>query len=395
MDSKYETVITKDKDEETFEEKAQSDNTQKSGSLIIKLTETFRPLLGYYYGFIYTLFSCMNSILIKMAPSYNSFNHAIMRYFIQMVIMSYFIKATDTSWIGPKASRKLLVIRGIVGTGAIIFGLVALLYLDVSDFETLINSSILITALLGRIFLKEKITISHIVSLVLTILGVLFILRPPFLFNLEQDLEHSIDRSFNMNHSVELLQPSKLLNASNKTDSTQLVQFINRSFISSVTGVTFVLLSAFFQSSLQVVTRKLALAKIHFSLISIYPVYIGLPFSIIVSIFYYFFNTKYQLVFIPHEIFYSFCGGLLSVIGLICLNKALKHEAAAKIVMLRTTGVLFSFMLQYFILDVNTDILGLIGAFLIIMGTVQIMIIKLNADSYESNIFCKLLAFKF
>ena len=395
MDSKYETVEVKDKDAEHLDEIMQNNHAVKHRSLVVKLTETFRPLLGYYYGFIYTLFSCMNSILIKMAPSYNSFNHAIMRYTIQMIVMAYFIKTTDTSWVGPKSSRKLLVIRGIVGTGAIIFGLVALLYLDVSDFETLINSSILITALLGRIFLKEKITISHIVSLVLTILGVLFILRPPFLFELEKDIEHSIDGSLRMNRSVELFEYSELSNTSNNTENIQVVEFINRSFVSSVTGVAFVLLSAFFQSSLQVVTRKLALAKIHFSLISIWPVYVGLPFSIIVSIFYYFFNSKYKLAFIPLEIFYSFCGGLLSVIGLICLNKALKHEAAAKIVMLRTTGVLFSFMLQYFILDVNTDILGIIGAFLIILGTVQIMIIKLNADSYESNVFCQFLAFKF
>jgi drug/metabolite transporter (DMT)-like permease len=56
-------------------------------------------------------------------------------------------------------------------------------FLQISDVETLINASVVITAVLGRIFLKEKITVAHLVSLLATIVGVVFTLKSDFLFS--------------------------------------------------------------------------------------------------------------------------------------------------------------------------------------------------------------------
>lgn len=82
-----------------------------------------------------------------------------------------------------------MFLRGFVGSLGGILGFFSIKYLDVSDYETLTNSCVLLTALLARIFLKEKLSVCHFFATVLTITGVMFIIRPEFLFGIEVDLE--------------------------------------------------------------------------------------------------------------------------------------------------------------------------------------------------------------
>ncbi len=128
---------------------------------------------AYVYAVLFTLFSCIYIILIKLAPSYHIFNHALIRYLIQLLIMTFLISSKNSEFFGPKERRPLLFARGLFGAGTIIFGLLSFNYLSPSDVEALSNSSIFMTAILGKILLNEKITIAHAFSLLLTILGTL------------------------------------------------------------------------------------------------------------------------------------------------------------------------------------------------------------------------------
>ena len=151
-----------------------------------------------------------------------------------------------------------------------------------------------------------------------------------------------------------------------------------------------VLISALCMSISQVAIRKLCLAKVHFSVISIYPALVGLPASLMVSILLISVNasqTEFKSFNIqPVHVFYSFISGkfyffllypiasLFSIfyfglflfgkkaifgsVALIFLNLALKYEDATKIGMVKTMGVFFSFVLQYVLLDIEVDFLG-------------------------------------
>jgi len=97
------------------------------------------------------------------------------------------------------------------------------------------------------------------------------------------------------------------------------------------------------------------------------------------------------------QIFYSFCGGTIGVIGLTFLNIALNHEDPTKIGMTKTTGVLFSFILQYIFIGIIIDFLGIIGAALVISAIVSVMTIKIFENKLTSSKNCclRLLAKKF
>jgi drug/metabolite transporter (DMT)-like permease len=151
--------------------------------------KSFNSIKGYSLGLLYALLTCTANVFVKMAPTLDGSNHAVVRYLIQFLVMLFFIKKKKLQLLGPKKSRKLLFLRGFVGSLGGILGFFSIKYLDVSDYETLTNSCVLLTALLARIFLKEKLSVCHFFATVLTITGVMFIIRPEFLFGIEVDLE--------------------------------------------------------------------------------------------------------------------------------------------------------------------------------------------------------------
>ncbi|KAG1748144.1 drug/metabolite transporter superfamily [Suillus lakei] len=83
---------------------------------------------------------------------------------------------------GPKAARTLLVVRGISGFFGMCGVYWSLQYLTVADATVLLFLTPLMTAVAGSIFLKESYSINQAVAGICSLLGVILISRPPFLF---------------------------------------------------------------------------------------------------------------------------------------------------------------------------------------------------------------------
>ncbi|KAG0704050.1 hypothetical protein DFH29DRAFT_873999 [Suillus ampliporus] len=133
-------------------------------------------------------FACMN-ISVKMLNSLEPPVHALEVIVVRMgitligcVIYMIIMRIPDPI-AGPKGVRTLLVIRGITG----FFGLCGLYwslqYLSVADATILTFLAPLTTAVAGCILLKESYSVKQAVAGVISLLGVVFIARPPFLFS--------------------------------------------------------------------------------------------------------------------------------------------------------------------------------------------------------------------
>lgn len=85
--------------------------------------------------------------------------------------------------IGPKGVRTLLVIRGISGFLGICGLYLSLQYLSVADATVLTFLAPLTTAVAGCVLLKEGYSVTQAIAGVCSLLGVILIARPPFLFN--------------------------------------------------------------------------------------------------------------------------------------------------------------------------------------------------------------------
>lgn len=210
-----------------------------------------------------------------------------------MIVMLVFIKLNNLELFGPREQRKLLLLRGVVGSASVIATYFSIKYLDISDVETLTNSCVIITAIISRVFLNEKLTVCHVVALVLTICGVLFIVRPSFLFGIEHDLESFFHVNLtsplhhtNNNQSSPRIVASHVAAGNLSEHSSEFMvikDHSNRDLVESVIGVSLALFSAVCMSIAQVAIRKLCLVHIHFSVTSLYPALIGLPASLLIS----------------------------------------------------------------------------------------------------------------
>lgn len=412
--------------DESVKAKDQTDNQQTDNinltkddlailASLIKFIKTLKTIRGYIYGILFALSMCMANILIKMSPNLDGSNHAMIRYTIQLFVMFYFINSNNLEYLGPKKQRSLLTFRGLIGCAAVIISFFSIRYLDVSDVETLTNSCVLITALVARLVLKEKLTVCHILALILNVIGVLFILRPTFLFGIEENVISALHlKNITTSNAHQHLNQTMLLHGKNSNRTlygkhVQILDHSNREVTDTAIGIILVLVSATCMSMAQVSIRKLCLSKIHFSITSIYPAYVGIPSSILVTIILILTNSTHanfneDAEVISMQVLYSIIAGVFGTLGIIFLNQALKYEDPTKIGMVKMIGVLFSFILQYIFLDIEVDVLGVLGAIFVISGVLFVMMIKLyeknksklnSVDEKKASIFRRILFIKF
>ncbi|KAJ8597255.1 DUF6-domain-containing protein [Rhizopogon salebrosus TDB-379] len=132
-------------------------------------------------------FACM-SISVKMLNRLDPPVHALEVIVVRMgvtfigCVIYTIVKRIPNPMIGPKGVRTLLIVRGTSGFIGLCGLYWSLQYLSVADAIVLTFLAPLTTALAGCIFLKESYSIKQGVSAVCSLLGVVLIARPPFVF---------------------------------------------------------------------------------------------------------------------------------------------------------------------------------------------------------------------
>ncbi|WP_242860862.1 DMT family transporter [Defluviitalea phaphyphila] len=120
--------------------------------------------------------------LVKLAGDIPSIEKAFFRNLVSLLIAIFVIVRRKQNPWGKKENRKFLIGRGICGS----MGLLAYFYsidkLLLADSGMLNKMSPFFVIIFAAIFLKEKIKKYQIVSLIIAILGVIFIIKPSFQF---------------------------------------------------------------------------------------------------------------------------------------------------------------------------------------------------------------------
>ena len=229
------------------------------------------------------------------------------------------------------------------------------------------------TALIARLLLNEKITIVHIFSAILSFIGIIFILRPEFLF------KYSRKHFSNENSTFEL------------TLTENVVKDTSFDKVYLSIGVVFAISSAILLGISHVITKKLHEVKVHYAAILFFPSCVGLPIGLIISLILYSLNishrnsdlissSKLQL-----HILFSVVSGFLGTLAAIFLNWALDREDATKVSIIKTTDVFLTYLLQYLTLNIQIDLLGALGALFILIGTFSLIIIKPIENKFASS----------
>lgn len=345
------------------------DDDQRTHSCI----QWLLSLRGIYFALLSALMLSFSKTIIKKSPDLAGSDHSLIRYIIQLTALSFLIKHNKQDFLGPNNPkiRTLLTVRGLAGCIGMLFLHFAITFIAPSDTVAIAHSSVIITSILARIFLNEKFSIAHITALILTVLGILLISQPSFIFGAKY------------NHlNTTITNGSFIYNQ-------EMHEINNYSNSIVILGISLALCAALTTGIVHTTIKKLCMEKVHFAVTIIYASYFGIPMSLIVSLVLYFNGVSYQRVnfeaglnSILLQIAFSVVSGCFGLLGQISLNKALNYEDVSKIAIVKTVDLLFTYFFQLVLLDIRKDFLSTLGAYSILLGTFSILIFKL----FEKNL---------
>lgn len=82
----------------------------------------------------------------------------------------------------PKGRRIMLLLRSFVGTTGLMLSFYAFRYMPLADASVIVFSVPVFVAIFARIFLKEPCGLFNVITVCLTLIGVVLITRPPLIF---------------------------------------------------------------------------------------------------------------------------------------------------------------------------------------------------------------------
>jgi drug/metabolite transporter (DMT)-like permease len=339
-----------------------------------------RSIIGYVLIIFGAFLMCLATVLMKLTHTFNAFDQLFIRYIIHFLITFAICRIKGLNCMGKKSLRKLLLIRALFSLVAVFVTYLALTLIDPSDFTIINNSSVIITLVFCRLLLKEKITITHILAIIFTAMGVVCIFRPKFLFSPGEFLRHDGQS-----------------NASNQTSDNGH----SRIGIQQSIGVLLSIVVACAMGLNSVFLKKLSTEKVHYAVANIYPSYFGILISFCISLTLILTGYSHANFFVDEKQFfwlhllYTTISGTSGNIGFLLLIKSFDYEDAARLTIVKTIDVLFAFLLQLFILNISFDSLGIIGAACILTSVLIVICLKLFETSLEKKKCLKIFVLKF
>lgn len=141
-----------------------------------------------YMGFVYALLGhfamCISGFIIKKSQSTLSSSQVQFFLSIQMAIYSYIFCSKQNISIIPKSPNvtKLLLARAVLGFIGTITYILALKYLPLSEAIVINNTLPVFAGLFAALLLGEQYDKSLVINTAMSIIGVVFVSKPSFLF---------------------------------------------------------------------------------------------------------------------------------------------------------------------------------------------------------------------
>ncbi|CAF3597969.1 unnamed protein product [Rotaria sp. Silwood1] len=297
-------------------------------------------LLGILYSLLAT-FIVTISLFITKEIKIDASDALIPCYLLHSIILIIYMKFIKHHSLYKQANQKEILILCIhafcYSTGAFTF-LLAFRYLILPDLTTIRFTQIIWTAIMTSIIYREKPSISMIISILLTTIGVIFVAQPSFLFS----------KTSNINKN----------NTSN--DYYQHLIGVCIAFYAAIVLSIMVVSNKYLFSKYK---TKQSLIIFHFAFLTL--------LMLVANVFYKynffidtiqtfkndFFNWRYLVA--------SFIC-LSHMLALILVQKAIKREHPSIFTITQSCGILFSILLQNIFSSVKSNLLSIFGSILVL-----------------------------
>ncbi|XP_043521928.1 solute carrier family 35 member G1-like isoform X2 [Frieseomelitta varia] len=139
------------------------------------------PYLGLILATLSSLFFSLCSVIVKGLVEVNPMELAAFR-FVGVLLPAIPIVIYKGEHPFPKGRRLMLVLRSFVGTTGLMLSFYAFRHMPLADASVVVFSVPVFVAIFARIFLKEPCGIFNVITVCLTLIGVILITRPPLIF---------------------------------------------------------------------------------------------------------------------------------------------------------------------------------------------------------------------
>ncbi|XP_028516375.1 solute carrier family 35 member G1-like [Exaiptasia diaphana] len=304
-----------------------------------KSRNVFKQYCRSFVGVLLALLSALSVVIMnvfaKLCLILPPFEIGVIRFIVHLLLTTPPVIYTNHSLVYPPKVIALLVLRGFIGASGMFTRVYAVQNMPLGDAIVLIFTSPVFTAVLARIFLKERLHWIYSILLVLCMAGVTLIARPTFIFG-HPDSAPEYDN---------VLIPTLV------------------AWLSAVC------------SSCAMVTIRVLLRtyKVPSSVILLYFGLVGLVYSILGS----YFDRGFQFPFCQStDYLFAACVGVFAYLTQFFLNGALKYEKAFIVALSRSPGTIFGFIFQIIIYSLIPGALSFGGASLIILCNLFIFMLK-------------------
>lgn len=139
------------------------------------------PYLGITLAFISSFFFSICSVIVKWMVSVHPMELAAFR-FVGVLLPSIPIAIWRRENVFPKGKRLMLILRSVVGTTGLMLSFYAFRHMPLADASVIVFSVPVFVAIFALVFLKEPCDAFSILTICLTLTGVLLITRPISIF---------------------------------------------------------------------------------------------------------------------------------------------------------------------------------------------------------------------
>ncbi|XP_061563928.1 solute carrier family 35 member G1 [Cololabis saira] len=300
------------------------------------------PGLGLFYAFLATVFFSIIALLVKTIQGIHAIEISAIRCFFQMLFVFPLLIYHKTGFLGPRDKRIYLVLRGFLGSNAMILLFYAVQQMPLADATVIMFSNPVFTSLLAWIFLKEKCTLWDCLFTAFTLTGVILIARPPFLFG-------------------------------------EVVGGIEGDYTNHVKGTIAAFAGAVGAAFTFVILRKMG-KSVHYYLSVWYYAVIGLTECIItVSVL-----GEWKIPSCGRDRWILVLIAILGIAGQTFLTKALQIEKAGPVALMRTVDVVLAFFFQFVFFNRAPTWWSLGGALCVVASTSGVALRKWYTNSRKN-----------
>lgn len=286
------------------------------------------PYLGLILAMLSSLFFSLCSVIVKSLVNIDPLELAMFR-FIGVLLPTVPIVIYTEHPIFPQGKRLLLILRSVVGTLGLMFSFFAFRHMPLADASVIVFSVPVFVAIFARVFLKEPCGIWNVISIILTLIGVLLITHPPFLFGDDSNKERS--------------------------DNVRSLMGASAAFVSTIFG-----------ANAYVFLRLLK--GLHFSVIMT-------NFGAIAILMTLMYSFIFGILCMPNcgtERFLVVCLALFSYLGQILLTMSLQMEQAGPVAIARSADIVFAFFWQVMFFNEIPSKYSVCGAVLVLSSVILV-----------------------